>query len=80
MIEAKSERQVVLWFRHKNIRQSVYSARQYHQLTTYDHNQSSHDVLTIPEAAQRLGTSTTSVKRLIAQKRLTATQVVARAP
>jgi excisionase family DNA binding protein len=60
--------------------QSVYSARHYHQLPTYDPSQHNHDVLTMAEAAQRLGVSTTSVKRLIEQKKLTATQVVACAP
>jgi hypothetical protein len=60
--------------------QSVYSARQYHELPAYDANQSSHDVLTMAEAAQRLGISTTSVRRLIEQKKLTASQVVACAP
>jgi DNA invertase Pin-like site-specific DNA recombinase len=59
---------------------SVYSARQYHELPAYDANQSSHDVLTMAEAAQRLGISTTSVRRLIEQKKLTASQVVACAP
>ena len=60
--------------------QSVYSARHYHQLPAYDPSQSSHDMLTMAEAAQRLGVSTTSVRRLIGQKKLTATQVVACAP
>jgi excisionase family DNA binding protein len=60
--------------------QSVYSARHYHQLPAYDPNQSSHDFLTMAEAAQRLGISTTSVRRLIEQTKLTATQVVPCAP
>jgi uncharacterized protein YjdB len=37
-------------------------------------------MLPMAEAAQRLGVSTTSVRRLIGQKKLTATQVVACAP
>jgi hypothetical protein len=60
--------------------QSVYSARHYHELAAYDPSQSSHDVLTLAEAAQRLGVSTATVRRLIEQKKLTASQVVACAP
>ena len=60
--------------------QSVYSARHYHELAAYDPSQSSHDVLTMAEAAQRLGVSTATVRRLIEQKKLTASQVVACAP
>jgi len=60
--------------------QSVYSARHYHEMPAYDASRSSNDVLTMAEAAQRLGVSTTSVRRLIEQKKPTASQVVACAP
>jgi hypothetical protein len=60
--------------------QSVYSARRYYQLAAYDPSNSNRDMLTMAEAAQRLGISTTSVRRLIEQKKLTASQVVECAP
>ena len=60
--------------------QSVYSARRYYQLAPYDPSKSNHDLLTMAEAAQRLGVSTSSVRRLIEQKKLPASQVVECAP
>lgn len=58
----------------------VYSARHYHQLPAYDPNRKGDGVLTMDEAAQRLGVSPTSVRRLIESKKLPATQVIACAP
>ena len=60
--------------------QKVYSARRYHQLPAYDPSQKNQNILTMAEAAQRLGVSTSSVRRLIEEKKLTATQVVPCAP
>jgi len=58
----------------------VYSARHYHQLPAYDPNRASDEVLTMEEAAQRLGVSSTSIRRLIEVKKMPATQVVPCAP
>lgn len=58
----------------------VYSARHYHQLPGYDPNGQSNGMLTMDEAAQRLGVSPASVRRLIESKKLPASQVVACAP
>jgi len=54
--------------------QRVYSARHYNELPAYNPNQTNQDILTMEEAAQRLGVSTTTVRRLIEQKKLAATQ------
>jgi len=58
----------------------VRSARQYHQLPTFDPNHPRNDFVTLREAAQRLSVSLTVVRRLIAEKKLPASQVVACAP
>jgi excisionase family DNA binding protein len=58
----------------------VYSARHYHQLPAYDPSRTSNGLLTMAEAAQRLGISPTSVRRLIELKKLPASQVVGCAP
>ena len=60
--------------------QRVYSARHYNQLPAYVPGQSCSDALTMDEAATRLGVSPTTVRRLIEQKILIASQVVACAP
>jgi DNA invertase Pin-like site-specific DNA recombinase len=58
----------------------VRSARSYHALPAFDANQPRHDRLTLQEAAQRLGISTTSVRRLIRRNQLPARQIVPCAP
>ena len=58
----------------------VASARSYHQLPAFDPEQAREDVVTLDRAAQRLGLSPTSVRRLIKRKVLPASQVVAGAP
>lgn len=58
----------------------VYSARHYHQLPAYDPNRASDGLVTMEEAAQRLGVSSTSIRRLIKLKQLRAQQVVPCAP
>ena len=58
----------------------VASARHYHQLPAFDPKRAREDVLTLERAAQRLGLSPTSVRRLIERKVLAASQVVAGAP
>jgi DNA invertase Pin-like site-specific DNA recombinase len=60
--------------------QRVYSARHYNELPAYNPDQTNQDILTMEEAAQHLGVSTTTVRRLIEQKKLAATQVVPCAP
>jgi hypothetical protein len=57
----------------------VRSARQHHRLPAVNPARTN-DNVTLGEAAQRLGVSPTSVRRMIAQKKITATQVVACAP
>ncbi len=57
----------------------VRSARQHHQLPAFDPACANSSV-TLEEAAQHLGVSPTSVRRMIAQKIIPATQVVACAP
>jgi hypothetical protein len=57
----------------------VGSARQHHRLPAVDPARIQ-DTITLEEAAKRLGVSPTSVRRMIAQKTMTATQVVACAP
>ena len=58
----------------------VRSARQYHGLPACEANGKSDQILTLDEAAQRLGISPRSVRRLIEQKVLPAGQAVAYAP
>jgi excisionase family DNA binding protein len=58
----------------------VRSARNYHGLPAYDATQTDNGILTLDEAAQQLGVSARSVRRMIEQKILAATQVVACAP
>jgi excisionase family DNA binding protein len=58
----------------------VRSARQYHGFPAGHANRSANPMLTMEEAAQRLGVSARSVRRMIEQKVLPATQVVACAP
>jgi hypothetical protein len=57
----------------------VRSARHHHQLPAFDPARA-RDNITLEEAARRLGVSPTSVRRMIDQKTITATQVVACAP
>ena len=58
----------------------VYSARHYHQLPAYDPNRAGDGLVTMEEAAQRLGVSSTSIRRLIKLKKMPANQVVPCAP
>jgi excisionase family DNA binding protein len=58
----------------------VYSARHYHELREYDPLDANDGTVTMEEAAQRLGISPTSIRRLIELNKLPATQVVACAP
>jgi excisionase family DNA binding protein len=58
----------------------VYSLRHYHQLPAYDSQLSGQVELTLEEAAKRLGVSPTSIRRMIAQKKIPASQVVRSAP
>lgn len=58
----------------------VYSLRHHHQLAAYDTTRSSADILTLDQAAGRLGVSVTVVRRLIQGKTILATQVVPGAP
>ena len=60
--------------------QRVYGLRHYHDLLNNKVSRANLPVVTLEEAAYRLGISSTSVRRLIDQKVLTATQVVACAP
>ena len=58
----------------------VRSARHYHALPRFDPSRACHELLTLDEAAQYLGVSPTSVRRLIRSKQLPAHQVVRCAP
>jgi excisionase family DNA binding protein len=58
----------------------VYSVRHYHRLPAYDAARSPQGVLTMEQAAERLGVSSTVVRRLIQHKTIPATQVVPGAP
>jgi excisionase family DNA binding protein len=58
----------------------VYSLRHHHQLPAYDPTRSSAGVLTLDQAAVRLGVSVTVVRRLIHGKTISATQAVPGAP
>ncbi len=55
-------------------------ARQYHQLPTFDSSHPGNNSVTLREAAQRLNVGLTIVRRMIAEKKLPASQVVACAP
>jgi excisionase family DNA binding protein len=58
----------------------VYSARHYHELPGYDPGRAKDGLVTMEEAAHCLGVSSTTIRRLIEQKKIPATQVVACAP
>jgi excisionase family DNA binding protein len=58
----------------------VRSAREYQQLPVFDPDHRRNDFVTLREAAQRLSVSLTIVRRMIAEKKLPASQVVACAP
>jgi len=58
----------------------VYSARHYHQLPGYDPDRVNDDLVTMQDAAHRLGVSSTTIRRLIELKKLPASQVVVGAP
>jgi excisionase family DNA binding protein len=58
----------------------VYSLRHYHELAAYDASCSQTDILTLEQAARRLGVSPTVVRHLIHHKTFPATQVVPGAP
>ena len=60
--------------------QRVYSLRHYHDLPNNKVSRANLPVVTMEEAAYRLGISSTTVRRLIDQRLLPATQVVACAP
>jgi DNA invertase Pin-like site-specific DNA recombinase len=60
--------------------QRVTSLRHYHALPAYDRQTAPKNMLTLEETAYRLGISTTSVRRMIRQRVLPATQVVICAP
>jgi len=60
--------------------QRVYSMRHYHELPAYDPSLRKTGVVTLEQAAHRLGVSTTSVRRMIDQRLLPASQVVECAP
>ena len=58
----------------------VAAARNYHRFPAYDPKRVRDDVVTLEQAAQLLGVSPTSVRRMIERKMLPASQVVAYAP
>ncbi len=58
----------------------VRSVRSYYQLAVYDANISSHHMLTLEHASERLGISPKVVRRLIESGKIAATQVVPLAP
>lgn len=58
----------------------VSGVRRYHGLPAFDPHQKSSEYLTMEEAAEHLGVSNTSVRRMIQEKKLPATQVVVGAP
>ena len=60
--------------------QRVYALRHYHDLPNNKVSHAKTDVVTLQEAAHRLGVSPSSVQRMIEQKVLAATQVIACAP
>jgi hypothetical protein len=58
----------------------IRSVRSYNDLPSYDPHSQKRDILTLQEAAEHLGISPSSVRRMIEQNKLVATQVVASAP
>ena len=58
----------------------VRSARDYQELPAFDPNHPRKDFVTLREAAQRLGIGLTIVRRMIAEKKLPASQVITCAP
>jgi len=58
----------------------VRSAREYQQLPAFDPSHPRKDFVTLREAAQRLGLSLTIVRRMIAENKLPASQVIMCAP
>jgi excisionase family DNA binding protein len=58
----------------------VRSSREYQKLPAFDPNHPRQDFVTLREAAQRLGVSHTIVRRMIAEKKLPASQVIMCAP
>jgi DNA invertase Pin-like site-specific DNA recombinase len=60
--------------------QRVASLRHYHKFPACDANSAAKDMLTLEETAHHLGISATSVRRMIRQKLLLASQVIACAP
>ncbi len=60
--------------------QRVYSMRHYHELPAYDPNSRDTSVVTMEQAAQHLGVSPTSVRRMIEKGLIPANQVVESAP
>lgn len=58
----------------------VRSARKYQILPAFDPNDAREDFVTLREAAQRLGLSLTIVRRLIAEKKMPASQAITCAP
>jgi excisionase family DNA binding protein len=60
-------------------KQRVYSLRQYHQLPAFDPDHAQ-PMITLKEAAERLHVSPVSIRRMIAEKKLPASQVVEFAP
>jgi excisionase family DNA binding protein len=58
----------------------VRSAREYQELPAFDPNHPRKDFVTLREAAQRLGIGLTIVRRMIAEKKLPASQVITCAP
>lgn len=60
--------------------QRVYSLRHYHDLPNNKPDPANLPVVTLEEAAHRLGISSTSVRRLVDQKLIPAVQVIACAP
>jgi DNA invertase Pin-like site-specific DNA recombinase len=60
--------------------QRVSSLRHHHKFPAYDGNTAARNMLTLEETAHHLGVSATSVRRMIRQKLLPASQVIACAP
>ena len=58
----------------------IYSARHYHEFPAYDPSRAEDRMITMDEAAQRLGVSATSIRRMIDSKQLPAQQIVPCAP
>jgi excisionase family DNA binding protein len=58
----------------------VYGARHHHKIPAFDPAQQSNEYLTLEQAAERLGVSPGSVRKMIEQKKLVATQIVVGAP